>query len=204
MVEGKPLEFEFLRERQADEPLRRHVNDTEYQQALASKDVQGIMRSMANKFRNSLDQDQQWDCCLNGLWRALGYHDPRHISGQKFLTSLSKFVRWECLRTIKKQKTYAKRVGFYEEMVDDEERSYKASRPDPTADTYGHVEECMERFLPKTTRELVRAHYFERRSVDELAVQTAQSKETVRTELDWAINRLREVCDEIPGLTCLD
>ncbi len=109
---------------------------------------------------------------------------PENTGG--FLMSLLKFRVIDCIR---KKHIRGKHIILY-----------AALQPDPyTEDAAGPLlfREEMEKFyqcyhsLPEQLRLVFKMHYFEALSVEEIALRSAKSKQTVRNQLNIATTRLR-------------
>jgi RNA polymerase sigma factor (sigma-70 family) len=140
---------------------------------------------------------------MQALWRALQYHDPDHASGQKFTTTLYRFVHWECDREAARAAAErAKRRAQDIDAVPEEQLPQKNRRRRHDHGREGRLlMELVREKLPVlsgTSRLVLRQYYLESRSMEEIALLRDCSKEKVRKLLGRAVGRLRQLCKEPP------
>lgn len=163
------------------------VSNEQLRVAQANSDNRNIIKKVLQQFAGLIHSDDLERCGLHGLWRTLQNHDDRF--GQKFTTSLTRFVRWECLRELRQQRSSRKNFLPIGESCDDyaENKSHQEEMV--------HVRECMQ-FLSKEHRRLLEEYYLEQWTMEEIGALHNMSKETVRQKLEAAIRRLRELSTE--------
>lgn len=100
---------------------KRIVSNEEYTKAYNNKDNRNIIQSYIKKYRKSLPWDVRKSTGMYALWRCMQYHEEGH--GQKFTTSLCRFLGWEFNRQWQKYSKQKESVsycdGFANKKADD-------------------------------------------------------------------------------------
>ena len=74
------------------------ISDKEFEEAYKNTDNRNMIRMVCASFSNTLSSDILESCGMLALWKCLRSHDEKY--GQKFTSSLYRFVRWECIREL--------------------------------------------------------------------------------------------------------
>jgi RNA polymerase sigma factor (sigma-70 family) len=123
---------------------------------------------------------------MYALWRALQYYRPEF--GQKFTTSLTRFVNWECLREIKKHHgPTLPNESFLVPLYDNSLEDKHEVSPD-----IEHVREVLG-YLDEDHRRILTQYYFEGMTVAKMGKANGYSKEAARKRLIIAREALREI-----------
>lgn len=155
------------------------VSNEEFETALNNKDNALLIYSITNKYRG-LDAETKRECGLTALWRALQKFDASY--GQKFTSSLYRFVHWECRRflaKVKNKRTFVRVGPIEQEDVSELENA-----------------EFVERYmklLPAYNREIIQAYYFEDKSLTEIGRLFKMNKAKVRLKLDESMKMLKRL-----------
>ena len=165
--------------------MRRKVNDEEFRLASENKDNINVMRTVTNRYRGCISEEDLKSCALLGLWRCLGYHDD---TKQKFTTSLWRFTDWECKRELAKKKSMKNNVNV--QSIIDLDIMAPAEN-----ENIIHVKECLE-LLAEEDKEVIQQYYFEKRTMEEIGQIHQYSKEAARQKIRKAVVKLREICCE--------
>lgn len=96
----------------------RSVTWDEVLEAAKIPDNAKLINRTTGKFE--LEKPDKQTCGLIGLKNAMECHDYKHSSRQKFTTSLCNFVRWECIKLIKKVegKKNSKPPSYFDRAVE--------------------------------------------------------------------------------------
>lgn len=161
---------------------RREVPNEELRIALQNEDNQAMIKTVTHKYRSSISQEDLHRCGLHGLWRALQYHQDGR--GQKFTTSLFRFVDWECKKELKKANSQKKALSLEAINV---EVPYFEKDDDPE-----HLRECLK-LLPKKESQLVDMYYFRNMTLEQIGRANQYTKEAARQKLGKAIQNLAKI-----------
>lgn len=162
--------------------VRRHVSNEEFNKALKNPDNASVIRAVCLQFAKTLSIEELRSCGLNALWRALSYHQDG--KGNKFTTSLFRFVRWECSREIRRLNNYRKHVVAMPDNCD---------VSDETDTDIVNLRESI-RLLPEQHKDILHQYYFDNRTMEEIGVRNGYSKESARQKINKALAELRELC----------
>lgn len=168
----------------------REVSDEELQVALKNPNNRAIIKKVGRYYRSVLSYDESYSCGLIALWKTLAKHDPNR--GQKFTTSLYRFMKWECLRLISRSK--ANRWKLSQEITEDVLR--KSNGVSNKSETLEYVREVMG-YLREHDRNLINAYYVEGHTIEEIALSMEVAKESARQQLISAFDRLKELCCDV-------
>jgi RNA polymerase sigma factor (sigma-70 family) len=189
---------------------RRVVTNDELVAAEKDSDNRDLLAAESLKYKGLLDEDQRESAARWALYRCLEYH--RDDLGNKFTTSLYKFAHWELRRELRKER---RRSGFGlvsrldgditdlpevltpPDVIRDQDGG---CREDPgereSRERLEHVHECIALFLPRDVQTVIRSHFFDQRTVEEIGRLNGYSKETARQKLEFGLRRLREICGD--------
>ena len=151
------------------------IANTVFEKALSNKDNIKIMKAACRKFHRLLSTDEQYNCSLYGLWKALLLDNTK----LKFTTVLFTNVKWACLDYINKNRT-------------------KDSRP-----TTNYIDVPMEYSnglyeyvdgLPPELAKVLTQRYESNMTLNEIGSANGYSHETARQYIQRAIEILRKKC----------
>jgi len=151
------------------------------------KDNRNIIYSVINKYRKHFEKDELLSISLNAVWKALASHVDG--KGNKFTTSLWRFVDWECKRQYrnkKKKKNVIHTVNI--ENIEIEEK--------PRALHKSHIEEKLEE-LSEFDRKILTEYYIEGYTMEEIGKRNGYSKEAARQKIKKALTRLEQRCNKL-------
>tara|TARA_B100000929_G_C15240902_1_gene329801 strand:- start:104 stop:529 length:426 start_codon:yes stop_codon:yes gene_type:complete len=130
------------------------------------------------------------------LWKCLRSHDEKY--GQKFTSSLYRFVRWECIRELV---IHNRKPAFIQEnhqyFYDDAERFCAYGRePECVEDKNIKDDEIMEfvELLSPGQREIIYLRFYENCTFAEIGQKQGYTKQAARQNVNKSISRLRELC----------
>lgn len=174
------------------EPAGRRVGDAEFVAALADPDNANVLKATLRRYANLLDQDERTSCGLKAVWRTLRHH--RDDMGQKFTTSLVRFVHWECRREAARRggKSPPGTLPF-----SDRDAAARPRRDDGASERHEEMEHVLTRLplLPRAwQRRMLRQHFLQGMSVDEVGVANGCTREAARQRIRKAVDKLRELC----------
>lgn len=183
---------------------RKVVSNDEMMAALNNPDYRDLIASETLKYKGQLDEHQRESAGMTALWRALGYYKPL----QKFTTSLWKFIHWECRRELRKERRrtghglVTRVMGDISDMPEQmaPPTTAEATQEDPSTklkkERLEEVGEVMRRYLPMSVETVVKQHFFDNRTVEEIGQINGCSQETARQRLTFGLTRLKEICCE--------
>jgi RNA polymerase sigma factor (sigma-70 family) len=149
---------------------------------MRNKDNLGIIKSVTNKYIKSIRKDELYRCGLHGLWRVLQYH--RDGMGQKFTTSLYKFVDWECKKRLKERKREKRQIPIDTLAIDIADKTKDES--------ISHLLECMT-MLPKPYYDILDMYYFQDMTLEEIGNRLGFTKEAARQNINKAEEKLHRI-----------
>jgi RNA polymerase sigma factor (sigma-70 family) len=174
--------------------VKRQVSDAEYADALKNPDNQGIIKGVLSIYHQHLPSDSLEDCGQVGLWRALQSH--RDELGNKFTTSLYRFVTWECQRELRKLngRNRRRRVDFVPDtqlskVVD----SVGIDRMN-SAETSVYVKECLALMPSEQGKHVLTQYFLQEMTYEQIAKANGYSRETARKNVQTAILAMRRLC----------
>lgn len=178
---------------------KRHVRDQEYEAALKNQDNVKVLHGVAANYRNVLSEDELRGCALKALWRALQGH--RSVFGQKFTTSLHRFMRWECNREAGGRRRVVSRCPAKSRPQQVRLNIELLAEPDCRQLTAEDVEEMDHvqtrmALLPEEHREILKQHYLDGMGINDICAARSLSREAVRRRLRRAMDALRRVCED--------
>ncbi len=173
---------------------RRKIEDEEYRQALANQDNANIIRSETTKYSKCLSKQDLSSCGLIALWRALQYHIDG--LGQKFTTSLYRFIHWECRRELrKKMGKKHERVKTFVPLTNEHCRDYRRQIKDGLGieRELKEIKEVMKD-ADGSHQEIIEQCYFQHMTMEEIGRANGYSKETARHKLKQAVVAVKGLC----------
>lgn len=197
--------LKISRKEVTDEQLRdAYYGGSSPESQQTASDNRGILHSVSSKFvrTGQLDEDEASACEMNALWRCLSYHDDSH--GQKFTTSLYRFIEWECRRERSNKKKKAERHKMERSVLPliarhavDEHDSWGSSdtRECDLVEAISRKEEILTKLdeLPYAwQRTIIRQYYLQGMTHEQIGFHNGgYSKETARLKLDQALRELK-------------
>ena len=160
--------------------MKQHISNDELRQAIDDPENQDMIRRVCAYYSRTLSPDTLKACGEAAIWRCLQSH--RDDMGQKFTSSLYRFIHWECLREIHNNKKQ------FAELPDE----VSSPESDPTQAII--LQECLE-ILPQEAREIVVARYIENRTLADIGNRHHYSKQGIQNILTRSIKAMQEhVC----------
>lgn len=158
----------------------RKVSDVEFEAAWNNTDNRILIKSETGKYYNVLTVEERNDCGLAALWKALQYYKKKF--GQKFTTSLYRFVHWECKRQIERNRKRKPQTNIEfdieQEKLDDTDLVF--------------IREKFEAMPNCWQKRWLKQHFFEFKTVEQIAKRNRVSRETARQRLKQAVKALRD------------
>lgn len=148
------------------------------------KNNRSIIYKVINKYRRYFEFDELVSFGLVGMWRALASHIDG--KGNKFTTSLWRFVDWECKRQYR-NKTKRKKV-IHTVSIDNLEVEDKII----DGDLFYLHEKLSE--LPDLDKQILTEYYLEGYTMQEIGDKNGYSKEAARQKIKKALVKLNEKC----------
>ncbi len=160
-----------------------------FEELWTSESVKKCVAAVTLAFRDKLTTDELNECGLFGLWKTMDWHQEG--CGQKFSTSLSHAVKWECLSLISKKKREMFLIGEFD--TEAAERQYREQVRQE--DNLDHILCRMSR-LNQDQRIVIEQYYLAGMSLEQISKANGYSKQTAWKRLGQAEAKLREVCFE--------
>lgn len=176
--------------------LKRQVSNQEFQEAYELSDNIGIIKEITSRYRNILDESDRESCGMQGLWEALVNHEENR--GQKFTTSLFRYVTWRCDNCVRRIKKVRKgEVSFtdYTSCPTNRSTSYQDFvQPETNQDDrIGEIYELADRYLSKEDRDILMDIAINGESVEEVSRRTGISKCRIRSKYSRAKKYVKEL-----------
>lgn len=170
---------------------RRRVADEEMAAALKNTDNQNIMHNVLERYSGMMHPSDLKNCGLHALWKTLQYHKEEF--GQKFTTSLFRFLHWEVRRELKRQRNEKKGMLPLSSVGDipSQEKEDGADHREGLS----HLRDCMQ-FMSEEQKQFLHEFYLDQWTLDEIASIHSMSKEAARQKIAIAVARLKELCEE--------
>tara|TARA_Y100000593_G_scaffold49662_3_gene93611 strand:- start:25833 stop:26297 length:465 start_codon:yes stop_codon:yes gene_type:complete len=146
-------------------------------ETLKDPDVNGIVKSVTSRFRNSLNQDELEGCTLNAVSDALNSYDPEKKS--KFTTYLHRGLQIQCLTQIKKNERPRTDYARVKSNVD-----YRFQIKQQVMDVMDELERIKE-------GQMVVDKFLYNYSNKEIAIKNGIHPETVRIKIKNILEKLR-------------
>lgn len=157
------------------------ISNKEFEDALANKDNARLINHITNQYAKLLTKDVRKTCGLFALWRALQSYDPSF--GQKFTSSLYRFVHWECRRELANQGNVQRKHSLKSAVSSDDLASIE------NKEFLNHFIEL----LPANNRSILKAYYFDNLSLVDIGRVNGYTKETARKRVKEAVEKLKEI-----------
>jgi len=155
----------------------KQITDEELRKAINDPANQDMIRRVCSYYTKTLSQEALKACGDAAIWRCLQSH--RDDMGQKFTSSLYRFIHWECLREINESKSP------YVELPDE----IGVSHEDPVQAII--LQECLE-ILPEEARQIVVARYIENRTLADIGEIHHYSKQGIQNILARSLKAMQE------------
>lgn len=153
----------------------------------ASAKIRKNVAWVTRGFSKKLDKHERLECGMIGLWRTIDWHRP---GGQSFEKSLRQFVKWECLRLVKKKEKY--REVFTEHLERPNSENYWLQQV-RRKDNLQHLKSRLAHLNP-AHQLVIQQFYFQGMTLAEIGEQNGCSNQNACQTLRTALNRLREAC----------
>ena len=158
--------------------MKREILNDKIETALKDPDITALTRSVTQRYKRTLNEDEIRSCVLVALSRAITSFDPDKNS--KFTTYLHKGLKIECLTQIKKNKPLLK----YSSQV--------SSKIDNKSEIKMMIMEVMEEIEKLKDGHLVVDKYLNNYTSKEIAKKNGIHKETVRVKIKKTLETLRD------------
>ncbi len=158
--------------------MKREILNDKIETALKDPDITALTRSVTQRYKRTLNEDEIRSCVLVALSRAITSFDPSKNS--KFTTYLHKGLKIECLTQIKKNKPLLK----YSSQV--------SSKIDNKSEIKMMIMEVMEEIEKLKDGHLVVDKYLNNYTSKEIAKKNGIHKETVRVKIKKTLETLRD------------
>lgn len=155
----------------------REVSSDEIRLALANPENQKIIKAVQRRYQAALSKAELESASITGLWKALQGHNE--LFGQKFTSSLYRYVNWECGQELLRNK---RRVS-----LDEIEEPAQPQSVDLV-----ELNELLDR-LPPFLGTPVRQYYLERMTLKEIGLANGYSYETARQKIRKGILALKKM-----------
>lgn len=165
---------------------RRTVTNDEFNKALANMNNVKIMQEALSKYRGIIPYEDLQRCGLDALWRCIGYHEDN--KGNKFTTSLWRFIVWECRRELKRIRQQGRIHTVSLSQKEDFDISTNVNNQ------IKHLHEYIT-LLDSDSRDIINQYYFERRTMQEIGDIRGCSKQTIGQKIHKALIELRKMCN---------
>lgn len=149
------------------------------------RDNHKLMRSITNKYSNILNEEEIYSCMMRATLRCLEHHE--NDKGNKFTTSLYRFIKWECNRELAK-----KFKETNNQFVSINEFDNFDCQAEEESDDISSLRECIS-LLSITDQELIKDYYFDRYTMEEIGKKHNYTKEAARQKINKALVKLKEL-----------
>ena len=150
---------------------KKHVSNQEFESARAEH--LGLITNVIRQYANVLSPDALSAAGDIALWRCLQYYDPSF--GQKVVSSLYRFIHWECFRAIQENKKFSNAP-----IIGDVEDNIEFTAIQMILDDYLSL-------LSRMERRVIEARFLENRTFAEIATVEGYSKQGIKDIVDRSI-----------------
>ena len=158
----------------------KQISDFELEQAIANPNNQTMIKKVCSFYSRLLSPSILKSCGDTAVWRCLRSH--RDDMGQKFTSSLFRFVHWECLRELSNSKCST--ISYI-----DDNASY-VSDPSQTL----IIQELLGT-LSEEARQIVVARYIENCTLAEIGNRHNYSKQGIQNILARSIRGMKSTTE---------
>lgn len=156
---------------------RRYVSNDEFNKALNNEDNIKMIKSITGRYANILSEEDRRSAGLDGLWRALGYHQEG--KGNKFTTSLYMFLNHECRRWLAQQNRYMKTQSLTDNLP------AKSDNPDIV-----DLRNCIDN-LDSSEKLLIVDYYINKKSLSLLSKENNDTIDNTKIKIAQAFSKLK-------------
>lgn len=149
------------------------------------RDNRIMMHKVTNRYSKYLTKQQIKTCMMYAIWRCLENHEEGR--GNKFTTSLWRFIKWECQRELRKQ---FKSPNSPNIMSIGDLKNFDITSGNN--DEVKNLRECIA-LLPEEDVKLIHEYYYDKYTMKEIAERNSYSKETARQKIKKATDKLKEM-----------
>lgn len=158
--------------------MKREILNSKIETALKDPNIIALAKSVTNRYKNSLNEDEIRSCILGALSRSISNFNPDKNS--KFTTYLHKGLKIECLTQIKKNKPLLK---FSPKAL---------SKIDEKSETQMMIIEVMDEINRLKDGHLVVDKYLNNYTCKEIGDKNGLHAESVRVKIKKTIETLRD------------
>lgn len=149
------------------------------------QDNHKTMRKVTNKYTSILDEEEIKSCMLQATLRCLKHHEENR--GNKFTTSLWRFITWECKREASK-----KYKALQNKPISMDDFKNFDVPGDKEGEEIENIRDCIS-LLPDNDKQLIQEYYFDKRTMEEIGTAHNYTKEAARQKIKKAVSKLKEL-----------
>ena len=153
------------------------ITNEEYEQAYQNTDNIKLIKYVMGRFSERLNIDEMRESGQIALWKSLRRHDDKY--GQKFTTTLYRYLWWEALKTLQDKSKPTVQYGYSGEPVVQD--AYVAS-------DLKDILEC----LSDVDRQMLIDRYIGLYTLEELGEKYGMKRESTRLKVIATLNKLRQ------------
>lgn len=159
------------------------MSNQDFEEALANRDNQNIIRSVCRDFQNVLSPEELEDKGRIALFKCLRKHDPS--KNTKFVSSLYRFTKWECQKAVRssRRQVHFRPITGSSELV-------KCPAPEVL-----YVRECLS-LLPTRHTQILVSYYFCNMTLREIGKANGYSAQAAMMKLRDAERAFRRLYGE--------
>lgn len=156
----------------------KQISNVELEQAIADPENQSMIRRVCSYYTKTLSPETLKACGEAAVWRCLQSH--RDDMGQRFTSSLYRFLHWECLREVNSLQGH-----IYKEWIETVDEKQKEPIESLMLQEYLAI-------LPNDAREIVVARYIENRTLADIGKIHHYSKQGIQNILTRSMKAMQE------------
>jgi RNA polymerase sigma factor (sigma-70 family) len=160
--------------------MNKTISDSDLREALSKSENIDMIHKVCYTYRKSLPPSVLKSCGEAAVWRCLQSH--KEGMGQRFTSSLYRFLHWECLREIHQNST---KLDTLE--ISEHEAPENVSMLDRLI-----LKECLES-LPETERKIVIARFIENRTLTDIGNMFNYSRQGIRNILFRSLTKMKKI-----------
>lgn len=177
--------------------LEQDILNREFEYQLKEPNNWNLMKRFFRQYKFQLDQDERYEWALTALWKAVKGH--RYDMGQKFTTSLWRYLGWEFNRIVQRKKAWkTRREQLSGIPLEDIAEPVRENAEEIAYANREFLSGLVQR-LPRDQRIIVTEYYLNGRSMDEACVAARLTPDSGKSHLDKALARMRELAEESPA-----
>lgn len=156
---------------------KKHITNEELREAINNPENQEMVKKVCAYYANTLSPATLKACSDAAIWRCLQSHEDN--KGQKFTSSLYRFLHWECLREVNMNKK--RFIAIPEDIVDDGH--------DPFSTII--LEEYLN-VLSEEAKKIIIDRYIENRTLSDIGNRYNYSKQGIQNIIMRSMKTMRE------------